>query len=321
MLRSLIYSFHMPVFFIISGYLFKPKSASRFIVPILLPVMFCSTIAIVEHLLFRNLVWGGEMNWRTTISGFLASFWRGKMPGWSKPIRTFTGFWFVISWIGCCMILSIPAIGKRWKTMASVSFILATVLTAIRHPFYLRSLHAFKIVTAMPFMCFGIGLRQIAHKRGIPELKVPVPIGLRRFIPAVCWLVVTILNGDADMAGNDFGAYGYPAFFVGGIAGALFLFQACNHLPQSPFFETFSVGTLLVMGLHWPFLVFVLPLMRRMPFRFLNSSACFAFCASIPVLALCYLSIILSQKICPALLGKNSVTAFSRRNIKNSDVE
>lgn len=62
---KLIYAFHMPAFFILSGYLYKPKKWYKTLKCMFIPILFYSFIRFIFYILNQSL--DGKIEWQWNI--------------------------------------------------------------------------------------------------------------------------------------------------------------------------------------------------------------------------------------------------------------
>ena len=90
----------------------------------------------------------------------------------------------------------------------------------------------------------------------------------------------------------------YLLFFIAAIAGSIVLFSIFRVTKPNTVIETFSTGTLLILGIHTPILGVCLKgcEMLHLPYSSVASS--------LLVMLLCYYPIKWANQHCPILLGK-----------------
>lgn len=136
MLMKLIYSFHMPLFFFISGYLFRPNQENYFYKKwkvLLLPYLIFQMISVVFINVFYYIKTGGLE--RDPLNTLLSVFYINGSVGWNSPL------WFLI----VLLIIELVFVGfnklenKRWLqfTLVIASCIIGWGLseTGLKYPF------------------------------------------------------------------------------------------------------------------------------------------------------------------------------------------
>ena len=159
--------------------------------------------------------------------------------------------------------------------------------TAPFHKFYL-----YKVIGCLPLMLFGVLLKQ--HKEQL--LKLP-KWGLAMFF--LVYVALVMLNGETEIWRYIFGA-NYALFYVRALTASILLFNLCKNLKTNKIVETFSKGTLLIMGLHSPIIEVCGKIFDVLGMS--NPYLCWV--SSIIVMLLCYYPIRLALKYCPVVLGK-----------------
>lgn len=301
LLRKAICSFHMPAFFFLSGYLFRPQKASRIVLPFVLPVLVFSSVFFLEQIVLATFfgtgdpfvgVHGAAELLRRSAVGFV----RTGMPGDEfRPVSLFVGFWFLVALVGARLVLSLPYCSRHWKVVG----LLCLLFLASRDSWdgLLFHLHVFKAIPAITFLVCGMVAREKAWAPGRSRFW-------KLFLLAVCWGVSLKLNWDVknvDISSNVYGKVNYLVFFIGAICGSLLCFEICSFLRAGCIVRLMSSGTLVVMGLHWPVFRLVRPVVRGLH---LPGKLPKAIALALPTLAICCLLIFLFERWCPVLLGK-----------------
>ena len=98
--NHLIYAFHMPAFFIISGYLYKPHHWLKTLKSVGIPVLFFSAINMAIYSLPKLAK--GTFDSSDLFLRIFVPFW-GPGPEGLKYIILFPGVWFIIALlaVGC----------------------------------------------------------------------------------------------------------------------------------------------------------------------------------------------------------------------------
>lgn len=254
--RNLIYSFHMPFFFFISGYLYKNKSSDFWQYTIanskslLVPYAFlriCSFSLLIPYILFTKL----------DVSNYLMDFicGGGNSPGGAS--------WFLLCFFCVKEIYYwIDKLNARIKwfmiiIMAFVSYILP----------YRLFWNLDGALMSIPFFFIGAQFKQIISKILSAlhfETKSLILFILFLFLALVIF-ALTRLQGSVSIYNTIFGHYPllfYPVAFIG-IATVLLL---SNQMKSNRYYETYSKGTIVIMGLHgaiYPYMMLVYRVLAR----------------------------------------------------------
>ena len=229
--RRIIFSFHMPLFFITAGYTFREKprfeqlrtSAHRLLIPYTL--LFMAT-TVVNVTVFNG---GNELS--SLASRLLAYFWAA---GWIwRGIQNVGAIWFFVALFGARIVLnellglfrekdvSIPTQGVVMCVLACFGYLIGSVAD-IWLPF---DMDIFPI--AALFMWLGLQLRE---KNLLNMLCKPAVISAI----AVTWLLA-IRFSTLEIATRGYTLF--PLAIVGAIAGSLLVFafsRWLEHLSDNP---------------------------------------------------------------------------------------
>lgn len=230
-----IYSFHMPFFFFISGYLFKIKE-KRF-VDLLKRVFHSLILPYLGLNLISNL--------------FLVPTWILSGTGWNEQIFYFitadgggqsgpTWFLVALAWI---WILSWWILNLR-KPIQYIT-LLSSIIFAYCFPYH-PWLRADVSIAALPFFMVGQYLRRRDWLRDISG---------RALISFVMFFFLSIIgvyyNDGVNIYDRDFGPSPflyYPLAFIG--IGQLVAFSMLLNKLRFKVIEILSMGTIVIMGLH-----------------------------------------------------------------------
>lgn len=290
--RNMIYSFHMPFFFFISGFLYKNKTSNFWQYTIanakslLIPYVFlrlCSFTLLIPYILFTSL------DVSTYLSDFVSG--GGNSPGGAS--------WFLLCFF-CVKELYYwidkLAIGGKWVlivTIAAISYVI---------PFRLFW-NLDGAFMAIPFFFIGNQYKQFIAS-ALPKMHFcHKTMGLFVLLLLLV-LVLSRLQGVESIYDTIFGNYPllfYPLAFIGITAVLLF----SNWLKSNHGCEVYSKGTIVVMGLHGAIYPYIM-LVYRVLVRPLLSAPLNLLCEivlSIVILLLLYYPIIWLQKYLPFFIG------------------
>ena len=159
---------------------------------------------------------------------------------------------------------------------------------SLTHP--LHEYYAYKVIGCMPLMMTGVILKNYRDKlMNLPAITLVIFF--------VSYVSITLLNGAIDIWAYLFGKH-YLLFFIAAVAASIFMFNICKRLGPNSYIETFSKGTLLILGLHDP----IIEICNKI-YNVLNlPHLCVV--TSLIVMIVCYYPIRWSIRHFPALLGK-----------------
>lgn len=301
-----IYSFHVPLFFIISGYLFKftsiKTSLSKGFRQLIIPYLLLSLISLILGL--TNLFLTDELSKQRildNILGIISASDFGKVYShYSIPL------WFVYSLFFIKMYMEIAKnIRNNWILyLLLIITIAGGGLTIYRNDGIL----AFRIsstITGLSFFCIGFYAKTYINK--IKSFKIYGLVIL--FVISLMLLIISLhFNMDYNhkpglsVFSSKFGRHPL-LFYSGGIAGTLMIMSLSQILSRfkNRMILTISNGTIIVLGIH-QVIYFVFK-------GFITSNNLyFAIFFSLFILAICYVIIRISAKYFPLLLGNRKLS-------------
>lgn len=233
-LGNWIYSFHMPFFFFISGYLFKVKEnrfsdlLKRIFHSLIIPYIGLNLLANI--FLIPTWILSGQ-GWNDQLFYFLTADGRGQ-PG---P----TWFLIALSWVWMMSWVII----KLKKSVQYIILVLS-IIFAYSFPFH-PWLRADVAITALPFFMTGYYLRSrdllIQFNRG----------GVCFIIFFALSIIGVYFNNGVNIYSREFGSFPllyYPLAFIG--IGQLIAFSMLLNKLRFKVIEILSTGTIAIMGLH-----------------------------------------------------------------------
>lgn len=245
MLQTFIYSFHMPLFFFLSGYLFNKKTfnsmkefATKKFHAILVPYFFFALISIPIGIL-NNSVQGVGTQPIKILTDF---YYLNGTVGWNTPL------WFLIP-------LFIIEIGYFYICRKSTTQISSTIIVLIfllgygatflnfRPPFGLDI-----VLVGLVFYAIGNYCRQ---NNIIDKLNKTKSITLTTLVSTLTinLLFGNVLNERAILYYYEIGNYFY--FYISAIAGTLFMFTLAYNLIKSKWLEYYGKNTVLILSTQY----------------------------------------------------------------------
>ena len=254
-IRQVIYSFHMPLFFVISGFLYRPLPLSehlvrdwrRLIIPYLLINLACMLIRLAGEAF-------GDPYY--DLGGHLIAKLKAIVTGVSLPLYGMEPVcgpsWFILAIFLLHLLFCLcPREGQRRHLFMGLASAVA-ILTS-----YLLRTHGIDIpgpadaaIMAIPFFSFGAWMRELGWDRLKSGILISLGLG-----SALMVALLNGTNGPVDMNVLDFGKNIF-LFYFAAIFGTLTVFCLClligklNAKALDGFARTMSVGTILIVGFH-----------------------------------------------------------------------
>lgn len=252
--HKLIYSFHMPLFFIVAGFFFRPKSFYQDIKRLFYPYLFvavsctlfiwistwnmpieCQLERIWQFL--RRALWGS--------GGYSEAPYFGKVPDY-LPV------WFLCALLWCKQVFSVVTrlVEKYYKgnlyVLGAVSFLLSVLFTYIDRRIIYIPLSFNQGLSAIIFFYFGYLAQQI-------NLRDPVVVKKWHIVFVLLIVLVNLPWGTILLAGCKYQCYLLNIF--GATGTTIIIYYLCKkYLIQIPilvdFFEWAGVNSLLILCIH-----------------------------------------------------------------------
>ncbi|MDR1373061.1 MAG: acyltransferase family protein [Dysgonamonadaceae bacterium] len=216
---KIIYSFHMPLFFIISGFFYKPRPVvqqlktdfKRLIIPYLFTCILLIICGFIKDLV-QNTGFGNTKYYA------IASLW-GKAYSGSillTDLPIIGTIWFLLALFWCRMYSSFI-----FKKQTNGIYIMLTAIIAISiDQFVLLPFGLHQGLYALLFYYAGY----LANKHRILEKKIPVFI---QFIMGAVW-IYCILYSHIEMSLCSYGCY--PIDILRAISGCYFIYVICKYI-------------------------------------------------------------------------------------------
>lgn len=289
--RVWIYGFHMPAFFIISGYLYKPRDWKMTLKSFVVPIAFYSVIRFCFYLA-KNAYMGNpfpdHVIFRTLVPLFKANV--------HDEITLFSGIWFLVCLLFCRFICGdiYNRISKNWIYVFSIiCFAFMAVENWIPVPNHIQETYLYRTIACVPFFTLGMFWKKWKERVTVGGLKMAV-------LFVVIYTLVVLQNGYVEFASGIYGM-NYSLTFIIAVLGSYALFSFCNSLKGYGSIQLFSTGTILILGFH----KIILNLMAMfISYENLYLTNIMSVVETIIVMAVCYLPIKYCVKNCPILLGK-----------------
>lgn len=291
LILNMSYQFHMPAFFIISGFLFKPRDIPNELKSFGVPIAFLGIVYLLYNIALEIHDTGSVLQYIQDNRLFtMVTDWAQSLVLYGG-IAFFPGDWFIICLLIVRCLMNIRIIRSNAIKIAIVCFVFNCTSIANHLPNIVTDLIAFRVFSAIPLFVTGMFIKQKEIKiiKGHIELKI---------LACIIFFILTQIQGRADMLGYKYGL-NYSIFFLNALLGSWLLFNFCSLLPQRNWIRVLSTGTFLILGLHaiiYPYVSTILQIITRNPYLPLL--------VGMVVLAICYPLIVYLDKHHPLLLGK-----------------
>lgn len=245
--EKFIYVFHVPLFFIISGFLNKKEVDGQVFwkklwYNLVIPMLLMAVINFGYHSilqLFNGSFSLGDAYW------FVRNVAFGMVSGYDT-------LWFVFTLMMLKIIFQYCFSRKLFYSLSVVMMVLAYVYNhsdLSGFPFFLKEPNAVvDLCTAYPFFALGVLLRN--YKEMINTLNKKVML----IAAFVCGLLLVVLcyayNGNVGMFRCDYGGSIF-LFLIGGVAGTVMIWAISVLFGYAPkVIAIISRGTIIILGLH-----------------------------------------------------------------------
>ena len=249
---TIIYSFHMPLFFIISGLLFNEKKYDSFlpfikskIKSLLIPYLVFVVISIILTCII-NLLFGLELiSWQSIIDIFLAKNSTSFIPIHNEPL------WFVP-----CLFL-IECIYYFVNKIKNNVLYIIVILSAFLIGWFLSSQESFNIfpwnartaLFALSFYATGHRIVRRYYFDGNSNFIMPKKALLAiMFSSIVVCVPIALINGKVSLGHNV--VNNGLLLYITGILGSMFVLSFSELFHGIPFVIFLGENSFLIMGVH-----------------------------------------------------------------------
>ena len=277
---QLIYMFHVPAFFIISGYLYKHNSLYKTAKRLLFPTVLYAIINFPYNYAYYTYK-GGKDDIADIIANMVCSFY---MYG---GFKLYAGAWFVL------VLFYIRFVSRDYKwNIVLMGFSLFFISIYVKNGCWFEKSLFYRMLLCMPFFYFGYVLKQ--HK-AIFVISKKVPLSILCFF--TIWGGIT--NGIVDIADLKLGN-NTPLFYIVAVFSFCVLVSFYAKVRSNKYIETVSNGTLLVLCIHGPLTDIIMQVGRVIdPSCYITPWLC-----GLVILFFSYFAIKFATRYCPMLLGK-----------------
>lgn len=258
------YSYHMPLFFFVSGMLYNKQDIStlckRGTKTLLIPYLSLNLVAILIYAFIALGVSSFNIE-KNVINPLLGTLFGSTDQHAPYPLPLGPS-WFLLALfvarIGCAWV-TYSSTKLLWIIKISVIVLLAAVLPQISD-YSLWSLDS--AVTGSLFMLLGYYLKHVVET--IRSKKKTLNLCLFAFVPTLCTLA--LLNGQTDMFSATYGEMGLHMFFVTGILGTCGMLIICNNAPTiyPTFLAVFMKASLFIICMQLLYLDYAALIFRKL---------------------------------------------------------
>lgn len=246
-MHNFIFSFHMPLFFIIAGYFFKPKEIKKSIEKdfnrLIHPYLFTCALMIIYYLI--HYIWNHDFN--PFLNSLIAAFWGNGSTNHSSiifaDIPSTGAIWFLLALFWCKNIYNIISNSRYRYCLAIIISLFATVIDRyfINLPFTLLP-----GMSALVFFAAGNLAKQIDIS------KMWLVIGIPVWFYCIFYSKMSIVRCYYE---------NYPLDIIGGIVGTYITYimakVICTHNITKELFSWLGKNSLAILCYH--LLVMVIP--------------------------------------------------------------
>lgn len=314
---QVIYVFHVPAFFFLSGFVYRKKTARVFwrekLMRLYVPYLIFALLSILlfsvlgEFMASRlGLELESNSLWES-LAGMLYGNPRTGLMRWNRPL------WFVLCLISVYLLAGFTEIaaarfGKAARFLAMAlgfggGWLFSEPLHGIALPFCLEHALLGLVYFELGVLCRNLGLGDKLGefaKRKLPGLLTAVAL-----LAAVCGISYYI--GVAQMISMEFGR-SYLLCFFASLCGILFLLLISLYLQGSRLLQRLGQCSLAILMMHkFPLLLFqtVIPVTKTLleQGNTLGGVAC-ALTVAVVVTGVCLLAAVALEKVFPLAVGK-----------------
>lgn len=246
---KLLWSFQMPLFFLLSGYLHKPletlgHSLRKYSQTIIIPYLLFQVLSYPYWLVQQSVQEG--LNLQDIQASFITPFLRSL---YGVPINGIT--WFLVALLIMKLMIDLAAQFKHQDVIAAIICIIATVVTwqlgkesSITISFAIDGMFKFT-----PFFFLGYYLKKY-EKRKTSLLQTDNYWQLVAFAIICLIIMLAIIK-----YGPSIYLFKQITHYVLGVMGSFLIIAICKLFSRSTaVVQTISKGTIIVLGFHWMFI-------------------------------------------------------------------
>lgn len=306
---SFIYTFHMPLFFFLSGYLNKRsiQQTSNFLKKrfrrLIIPFLFFNTLSFFFWLFIRRNIGTSELI--NTMSPY--TLLKNIVLVYPHDMIHNVPIWFLF----CLFIVNIAYIFSTAIIKRTHVLLIATTIIVIVESTFNQSILPW-CLNLFPAGLFFFLLGIISKEKNIFSSQPrTIHVILLFTVSLITTIIITRLNGKIAMHTHEYG--NILMFLVGGIAGIIFCVILSIFLSSlisaNKFIDFISANTLAICGFHLTTFTFIKGLMifvLKLSPDILDDNLFFNFTFALVSLFLCLPFIFLVKQFFPALIGADN---------------
>ena len=302
--RLYIYSFHMPLFFLVSGMLHKYKGyiqLKKYVKTILIPALFF--MVLYDFIFIVPFHFGWDVKWTDVDRGsnVIQTICNVLIDGRKERITKIMGngiCWFLFALFWCKVFTDL--IKKKMYIVLLLIFCIRVFLARYLHDYIFYVVQGF---IALPFYYIGFYYKEKISRFVMsyhPWFMFAIGLALLSLN-----VLLTTINGRVSVLDNNFGNLHAPfnviVFYSNAFIGSIGVFCLVSIMKtMSPFPQNFANALISVVGLQYFFIdPYIYYVGLDQPF-FISAFA------AIIIVVLCYIGHIIIMHICPYVLGKSS---------------
>ena len=247
---NLIYSFHMPLFFFLSGYLLKESHLQMNLVgflkrlgrKLLLPYLCFWIISYLYWLTTRSLVLNPAKFANVTFLDLLGGLLHGTGDLQHTLYIVNVDLWFFTCLFSTALLFYVVQRIKSAPIRLVVIFLMGVVFPFI--PELLGQRLPWNIELAGAAVVF-YGLGYLLKNKTYPSKAV---LGLGMLVALPVWLITTLKNTPVDMNAMQFGALWW--FYIGAAAGIYLVIASSHFLGTSGLTRWLALNTMIIFPIH-----------------------------------------------------------------------
>lgn len=305
----IIYSFHMPLFFIISGFLEKgsstrqtiKKSYKTIIIPYI--VYFIITYIFWFFIVYlRNRYLYPNLNTIEAVKKPFIGMLLGVGYDTEYSMIINTPLWFLIGLFFCRIYFSIilKIVKENLKILLILNIVIILLVVVLKKINIDLLWSIDSALLALPFYSFGYSMKYFK----IEKYRSIINIISVFFISLILTLFISYINGRVDINGFDYGK-NIIYFYINGIFGTITIIMLGLLLEKikTNLITLLSTGTIVIMALHNVTQIYIVNLFKPYKSIFIYNDIFYIIIAFIIVL-LHIIPILIIMRWFPFLVGK-----------------
>lgn len=260
--KLLIWGFHMPAFFFISGYLYKRRNAWQTVKSFVIPVAFYSLIIFCVHIIkdiIRNGYWDYMLDFGHPWYRMFGQFFIRIHDNPYGDISVI-GMWFVIALMVCRLLsgdIKLFSFVLRYRYVSLIFLLIWLTIEPIIWDYIpIKDVKLYYGIYALPFFIIGYIVKDL-------DIRIDSFHPLLILVMVCFYCFITLNHQRFDMLHYRCGPT-YLVFFFSALCGSFVLYWTCTKLPRLKIVEVFSIGTLFILFLHMELDFFLLPVFHRL---------------------------------------------------------